>query len=124
MLRLHALAEPARHRAQVRAAVAAMGVVAPEGTLVRTGGRLHATPSFAMLPRARARAGQACCRLRLRDAAHERKRSRRGASVWACRWRAQGCAPCTLCCRALTLAQTQPGPPEHCCHPVDFQDAV
>ncbi len=48
----------------MRAAVAAMGVVAPEGTLVRTGGRLHATPSFAMLPRARARAGPVCCRLR------------------------------------------------------------
>ncbi|KAK9834254.1 hypothetical protein WJX81_000411 [Elliptochloris bilobata] len=34
----------------VRAAVAAMGVVAPEGTLVRTGGRLHPTPSFAVAP--------------------------------------------------------------------------
>lgn len=35
---------------QVRAAVAAMGVVAPEGTLVRTGGRLHPSPSFAVAP--------------------------------------------------------------------------
>ena len=27
-----------------------MGVVAPEGTLVRTGGRLHPSPSFAVAP--------------------------------------------------------------------------
>ena len=35
---------------QVRAAVAAMGVVASEGTLVRTGGRLHPSPSFSVAP--------------------------------------------------------------------------